>query len=446
MIERAPVYQKSNFQKQVISTMSFKIIPTVKQTNSSKNIRHFSLNKNQTKETRTSKLYLPPPSAIISRIIQASSNEPSLLSNPKPNNETEKFNSQRMIKLSNRSKPVLRPVRKNSILANKDLLPQHSIAAKIFAETPLSSRSPSISPRIQPESSSSLVQPSSPLKVPMTILKPRDSLAFKNQLETPPSRPSSRNQKEAASRPDSRKSSISRTFKPPLSILKNPTSEYSSATLTKANSNYTKRRFSRSSFSSAVNEMNSTTGTINENVLNDICEQPKSHHLTSSLSTDAQYATLKVYEDIMHQRIKALFPHLDYLPRVSSARFSKSSVNTSSTSASKISSISSDKSSVNSSKQNKSQVEFSDEIRKTKVTHFIESAMKIIDAMDHFHRRKILNASSSDYSQTQTSSFPVIGRVVNLTNPGLLEEEDIIETYLKWIDLWNKYLDEQALS
>ena len=200
--------------------------------------------------------------------------------------------------------------------------------------------------------------------------------------------------------------------------------------------------------------MNSTTGTVNENVLNDICEQPKSHHLTSSLSTDAQYATLKVYEDLMHQRITTLFPHLDYLPRVSSARFSKSSVTTNSTSvSSKISSISG---SVNSSKMSVRPLgsESIEEYRKLRVTHFIESAMKLIDVIVKFQKRKLLHKTSSleatESSKKETSTtitYPVLGRLVNLSNTSsVLEEEDIIETYLKWMDLWNKYLDEQALN
>jgi hypothetical protein len=95
------------------------------------------------------------------------------------------------------------------------------------------------------------------------------------------------------------------------------------------------------------------------------------------------------------------------------------------------------------------------------VTHFIESAMKLIDAMDNFQRRtfNILKASNLTETKATTTStanananlnnFPVLGRVVNLSNvtaSSLLEEEDIIETYLKWMDLWNKYLDEQALN
>ncbi len=123
--------------------------------------------------------------------------------------------------------------------------------------------------------------------------------------------------------------------------------------------------------------MNSTTGTINENFLDEIFEQPKSRHLMSSLSTDAQYATLKVYEDQMHARITSLFPHLGFLPRVSSARFSKSSHTTTS---SKVDSTS------NGSNSN--------EYHRFKVSHFIESAMKIIDAMDNFETAQTKHSQS----------------------------------------------------
>ena len=146
--------------------------------------------------------------------------------------------------------------------------------------------------------------------------------------------------------------------------------------------------------------MNSTTGTINESVLNDICEQPKSHHLTSSLSTDAQYATLKVYEDQMLAGITSLFPHRGYLPRVSSARFSKSSHTTSSV-CSNISSISAGDDGGGDGSSNNSN---SDEYRRFKVTHLIDSAMKIIDSMENFQRRKLNTLKSSSLAATETTS------------------------------------------
>jgi hypothetical protein len=197
--------------------------------------------------------------------------------------------------------------------------------------------------------------------------------------------------------------------------------------------------------------MNSTTDTtINENDLNEIFEQPMSHHLTSYLSTDAQYATLKVYEDQMHARLTSLFPHQGYLPRVSSARFSKSSHTTSSISAGG----GDGSSKVNSTLNNSN----SDEYRRFEVTYLIESAMKIIDTMGNFQRRKLntLKASSltavettSSIAYNNNSNYLVLDREVSMRNVAAssnLKEEDIIAKYSKWIDLWNKYLDEQELN
>ena len=81
------------------------------------------------------------------------------------------------------------------------------------------------------------------------------------------------------------------------------------------------------------------------------------------------------------------------------------------------------------------------------MSHFIESAMKIIDAMDNFQRRKLNTLKASSLAAAETTSSIAnnyVRRGVDLSQPK--EKEDIIATYLKWIDLWEKYLDEQALN
>ena len=62
-------------------------------------------------------------------------------------------------------------------------------------------------------------------------------------------------------------------------------------------------------------------------------------------------------------------------------------------------------------------------------------------------RRKLntLKASSLAAAGTTTSiANNYVRREVDLSQP--IEKEDIIAAYFKWIDLWKKYLDEQALN
>ena len=101
---------------------------------------------------------LPPPTTITTSLLSSSN-----VTTKHPIN-LEKINSQRLIKLSDRTKPVLKPMRKNSISkTNKDLLlqpplpppPSQSSNASL---SPLSSRSPSSSPRVS-------------LKATVTLLK-----------------------------------------------------------------------------------------------------------------------------------------------------------------------------------------------------------------------------------------------------------------------------------
>jgi hypothetical protein len=141
-------------------------------------------------------------------------------------------------------------------------------------------------------------------------------------------------------------------------------------------------------------------------------------------------------------RITSLFTRLGFLSRVSSARFSKSSHTTTSISAG--GSGDDDDSSKVTSTSNGSNAE---EYHRFKVSHFIESVMKIIDVMDNFERRKINTLKASSLAAAETTSSIAnnyISLGVDLSQS--IEKEDIIATYLKWIDLWKKYLDEQALN
>jgi hypothetical protein len=123
--------------------------------------------------------------------------------------------------------------------------------------------------------------------------------------------------------------------------------------------------------------MNSTTGTINENFLDEICEQPKSlhPHVVSLHGRSVCHAKGLRGSDA---RPHHLTLSLGFLSRVSPARFSKSSHTTTSILAG--GSGDDDDSSKMTSTSNDSNAE---EYHRFKVSHFIENAMKIIDAMEN---------------------------------------------------------------
>ena len=102
----------------------------------------------------------------------------------------------------------------------------------------------------------------------------------------------------------------------------------------------------------------------------------------------------------MHARITLLFPHLGFLPGVSSARFSKPSHTTTSILAGGGGGGDDDSSKVTSTSNGSN----SEEYHRFKVSHFIESAMKIIDAMDIFERRKLNTLKASSLAAAETTS------------------------------------------
>ena len=175
------------------------------------------------------------------------------------------------------------------------------------------------------------------------------------------------------------------------------------------------KRLSRSS-SSAV-----YTGDFG---LNDLCSQPKSHHLTAMLSTDAQYAMIKVYEDMMYQELATLVPDIEQIPRISSARFSTCS------------SMRNSSHSISSTEYQRVKIENDNEEkerRKVKVSHFIEGAMKILDAIQSSKRSKD--------RREKPASAPLIGRTLPTINEPV-DDEELFEMYSRWVFLWNKFLDE----
>ena len=123
----------------------------------------------------------------------------------------------------------------------------------------------------------------------------------------------------------------------------------------------------------------------------------------------------------MDARISSLFPHLGFLPRVSSARLSKSSHTTTSISAGGGGGDDDDDSSKMTSTSNSSN---SDEYHRFKVSHFIESAMKIIDAMDIFERRKLNTLKASSLAAAETTSS-IANNYINNNNLVLKREVDL---------------------
>ena len=196
MIERAPVYQKSSsYQKQVISTMNFKIVPITK-TNLSPTNRFYPLQQQSQHTDYRKYAYQTPPVLNSTANTNSSYNKrknsiitiESVTTNlKKPDtSDASKFNIQRMIKLSRRSKPVFTPVKQNSI-ASKD------------AKPPIPSPRGSVSPRTPSTS------PPPPLSVTVKLSKPKTDSDSTN----PSSNITNKPQTEIRSRPVSRNSSVS---------------------------------------------------------------------------------------------------------------------------------------------------------------------------------------------------------------------------------------------
>lgn len=169
----------------------------------------------------------------------------------------------------------------------------------------------------------------------------------------------------------------------------------------------------------------STISTLNGDFsLNELCSQPKQNHLTSLLSVDGQYSMIKVYDELIYEELIKFYPSMISLPRITSPRTLRSpTISTSSDSSS---------SSNEDSMKQGSENDFS-ENRKHKVSNFISIAMKILDIINL--QKKIRNQQQKN--QTDASITP---RRLLFSGESISSEidEDPIDMYLKWVNLWNK--------
>ena len=143
--------------------------------------------------------------------------------------------------------------------------------------------------------------------------------------------------------------------------------------------------------------------------LEELCDKPKYPRFIAYLSVDAQFAMLKAYEDTLYQELYSLYPHVDVIPKTSSPRFIASQ---------------STNNNYNDSffKQKNSGEQFNvTEEEKIKISHFIESAMKILDYVREYKKSK---AKKEFYKENDSEEEN--------------EDKTPLSIYIQWIKLWNR--------
>ena len=123
--------------------------------------------------------------------------------------------------------------------------------------------------------------------------------------------------------------------------------------------------------------------------LDEFCSKPKYPRFIAYLSVDAQFAMVKAYDDTLRAELYSIYPQIEVIPRTSSARFMPDF------------------------KPKQFDINEDD---KLKISHFIQSAMIILDIILEFKRRRNFDAYINDDS----------------------EEKSPLCMYIQWIKLWNR--------
>lgn len=143
-------------------------------------------------------------------------------------------------------------------------------------------------------------------------------------------------------------------------------------------------------------------------------DRPEQHHLTAFMSYDAQCATIKVYEDMIHDELIKIYPQAYSIPRTASPTFDHNSNNSN-------------------GKYLRSENETSNINRKSKISHFVDSAMKILDSIQ-IKKRNYFHYSRGEKSDQYT--------VKNQPNTNIQSEIDSpLDMYSNWVNSWNKELN-----
>lgn len=163
---------------------------------------------------------------------------------------------------------------------------------------------------------------------------------------------------------------------------------------------------------------------LNELSLSDLCTQPKKPHTIAFMSPEAQISMLRSYEQLIREKLLKIC--LDSSDEVSMRCPTPSYL------------IHSNE--INNIKDftpNQSQITNEHETRRMKISHFLETATRILDIIET-NQKMASRKNDSICTNTYRDRFPIITPSAHLNDP--LEEplDDPFELYSRWVYLLNK--------
>lgn len=170
--------------------------------------------------------------------------------------------------------------------------------------------------------------------------------------------------------------------------------------------------------------------------ITDFCKKPSSSRFTSNLSTEAQYALIKTYEDMIYFEMLVNFPKLDSLIEKGEIRVKKK-YNTKLTEEQlmKYNIQPREDTGLEESVDRPMYKEYKLKIR---FSHFIESAQLILDAIENY---KLANCKKQYLSELTDEDLQIEARKREYKSKKMIRK--IVGMYKKWVFLWNKEYNNQ---
>jgi hypothetical protein len=171
---------------------------------------------------------------------------------------------------------------------------------------------------------------------------------------------------------------------------------------------------------------------VNDEVIN----KPRTYHITSYMSIDAQYSMIKVYEDMMRRRLGILYPQrIEQAPIISAEAFYALCY-----------SASSDEMPLN---------ERNELIEKKikKMSRYVEEGVRLLDMIDeyvldnekiaNFHQETaVASAAAAARRNSNASRRSSIAHFVS-SSKYAARHSDPLSIYTKWVNAWNKEYNTQ---
>lgn len=170
-------------------------------------------------------------------------------------------------------------------------------------------------------------------------------------------------------------------------------------------------------------------------VNNEIINKPRTHHIIAMLSCDAQYAMIKVYEDLMRRRLACLYsPHrMNTAPTISADAF-YNQINSETMQA---------------MMADLTQSERNELIEKKikRMSGIVEEGVRLLDIIDEYVTDKskfngFSNAqdTSNLFSNRRASISSRKSSIISLTSSKMVapRHNDPLTMFTKWVNSWNK--------